>query len=296
MKNEPLISVIIPMYNAEEYISNCISSILKTSVPIELIIVDDESTDKSVGVVKSIVDDRIKLFSKVNEGAFMAWRYGLSKSVGKYVVFVDADDYLEPSVFDFIKETIETYEYDLIVYGMEIIKKDSKMLFPFNIGEGEYIGKNFQDILPKLIPNYNSESILSSRCNKAFKRNILTEIDFSYLNGTRFLEDMAVVYTYVYFIKSMFVSHTAYYKYNQLENSVSHRGSNNELISNYVDVIRLNNFFDKNSKDINSDYSRRLYFKSYFILFNKMLSCKKYGLAKVVLEDQRFYNLFKETK
>ena len=92
---KPLISIIIPIYNAEKYISDTIiSCIEQTYVYIEIILIDDGSTDNTYEVIKSFSDPRICYYKKVNEGAAMARNYGISKSKGQLLQFLDHDDVL----------------------------------------------------------------------------------------------------------------------------------------------------------------------------------------------------------
>jgi glycosyltransferase involved in cell wall biosynthesis len=92
----PLISVIIPLYNAEKYISECITSVLNQSWPnIEVIVVDDGSKDNSLAVAKSFECDNVKVFSQENKGASAARNKGLAVAKGDYIQFLDADDLLK---------------------------------------------------------------------------------------------------------------------------------------------------------------------------------------------------------
>lgn len=95
MKNDIRLSVIIPVYNVENYIEECILSVLNQSISnMEVIVVDDESTDNTIRKIKSINDDRIKLYSRKKCGVAAARNYGLRVANGKYIAFMDSDDFL----------------------------------------------------------------------------------------------------------------------------------------------------------------------------------------------------------
>ena len=97
MTEQPLVSVIIPLYNAEVYVAQCIESVLaQTWKNLELIIIDDGSKDKSVEIAKKFESVNVKIFSQVNKGASAARNYGLKEANGAYVQFLDADDLLSP--------------------------------------------------------------------------------------------------------------------------------------------------------------------------------------------------------
>ena len=91
----PLVSVIIPLYNAEKYIAETIQNVLnQTYQPIEVIIVDDGSKDRSLSVAKSFESEKVKVFSQTNKGASAARNYGLREAKGEFIQFLDADDLL----------------------------------------------------------------------------------------------------------------------------------------------------------------------------------------------------------
>ena len=94
MKN-PLVSIIIPNYNKEEFLSICIQSVLnQTYKNFEIIIIDNFSSDRSLDVIKKFIDPRINLFQFQNNGIIAASRnFGIKKSNGKYLAFLDSDDY-----------------------------------------------------------------------------------------------------------------------------------------------------------------------------------------------------------
>ena len=96
-----LFSVIIPLYNKQDYITRTINSVLnQTYQNFEIIVVDDGSTDKSLSVVKTIKDKRIKVFSQKNLGVSNARNKGIKQSKGNYIAFLDADDEFLPRYLD----------------------------------------------------------------------------------------------------------------------------------------------------------------------------------------------------
>ena len=102
MSREKLLSVIVPVYNVENYLSRCVDSILSQSgVTLEVLLVDDGSTDASGKICDSYAarDDRVKVIHKENGGLSSARNTGLDRASGDYVTFVDSDDYLEPEAY-----------------------------------------------------------------------------------------------------------------------------------------------------------------------------------------------------
>ena len=110
-----MITVIIPAYNAAKTIVCCVESLLsQTYRDWELIIIDDGSTDNTLGVCQSLHDRRIQAYHKKNGGVSSARNYGLTYAKGEYIAFVDADDYLEPMYLEHLNQGCD---YDLSITG-----------------------------------------------------------------------------------------------------------------------------------------------------------------------------------
>ena len=113
-----LISIIIPVYNVEKYLRQCLDSVLsQTYTNYEVIMVDDGSTDSSYDICLeySIKDSRFKSFQKENGGASSARNIGLDKADGKYVFFLDSDDWIDKNTFQSLLEIAEAEETDFVV-------------------------------------------------------------------------------------------------------------------------------------------------------------------------------------
>lgn len=119
-----LISIIIPVYNAEKYLKECLASVLsQTYSNLEVICVNDGSKDNSLSILEeyAIKDNRIRVFSKENEGkgAAGARNLGLSKATGEYVMFLDSDDFFEPDLVETLVSAVEEYDADLVSCGAD---------------------------------------------------------------------------------------------------------------------------------------------------------------------------------
>lgn len=115
-----MISIIVPIYNVEDYIETCIDSIVKqTYRDLQIILVDDGSTDKSGDKCDEWAkhDDRIVVFHKSNGGLMSAWKYGVEKSSGDYIGFVDGDDWIDTNMYEVLLERIEAEQADLVLCG-----------------------------------------------------------------------------------------------------------------------------------------------------------------------------------
>ena len=112
------VSVIVPLYNQEKYIKRCILSICKQSYNnIEVIIVNDGSTDKSLEIVEKICkqDSRVIVHNQINSGVSIARKTGIQKASGKYIIFVDSDDYLLPNAIIRLLSTIERTNTSMVI-------------------------------------------------------------------------------------------------------------------------------------------------------------------------------------
>ena len=118
MKNRPIISIIVPVYNVESYLERCINSILnQTFKNFELILVDDGSTDKSGEICDSFAgyDKRIRVIHKKNGGLSSARNVGLDVSIGKYIGFVDSDDWIDEFMYEKLYRNMIKTKSDIVI-------------------------------------------------------------------------------------------------------------------------------------------------------------------------------------
>ena len=116
---KPLVSVIIPVYNVEQYLRQCLDSVVnQTLKDIEIICVNDSSTDNSLAILNEYAarDSRIKVITQPNGGAGAARNNGLSASTGKYLSFLDSDDFFEPDMLELAYEKAEEDKADFVVF------------------------------------------------------------------------------------------------------------------------------------------------------------------------------------
>lgn len=114
------VSVIVPVYNAEKYLPQCLDSLLKqTYTNIEVILIDDGSTDKSLAICQSYAnkDNRIMIHSIENSGVSTARNLGIDCATGEYITFVDSDDWAEPNMLECVVNNIEQTESDLVIWS-----------------------------------------------------------------------------------------------------------------------------------------------------------------------------------
>ena len=122
--SKPLVSVLIPVYNVEDYLERCLDSVLnQTLTQIEVICVNDGSTDRSPEILKEYQenDSRIVIVNKQNGGLPSARNAGIEKARGEYVGFVDSDDYVQPNMFEKLYKTAKAEKSDVVICGANIL-------------------------------------------------------------------------------------------------------------------------------------------------------------------------------
>ena len=170
-KTIPAVSIVIPMYNAEKYIGECLDSILaQTFTDFEVIIVDDCSTDKSCEIVKSYIEthtgtDKLKLVRrKTNSGASGIPRYdGLLLSRGEYVSFIDSDDIITKTALEELYPIAKKFDADVV---------HCERYFQFNDGEKNFTLKGYQKGTLVKEPTLITED-LTERVKNLYEKNFL---------------------------------------------------------------------------------------------------------------------------
>lgn len=120
-----MVSIVIPVYNTSKYLSECLNSLInQTYENLEIVCVDDESTDNSLDILKRYagVDSRIKVYSKKNDhkgGAASARNFGLEKATGKYIMFLDSDDFFEIDMIEKMVEKAEKNQAEIVICGAQ---------------------------------------------------------------------------------------------------------------------------------------------------------------------------------
>lgn len=183
MKRKPLISIVVPIYNVEEYIHECIESLLaQTYTNLDIILVNDGTPDSSMDVIKDLVkDDRVTIVNQHNQGLSAARNTGLIYAKGEYIAFVDSDDKVKP---DFIKDLYRKAQ----ITGADITRGSFRD-FDGNIPEGWVCDFNIQpsvgvEALAKLLEQDVSFVVWPS----LYKTSFLKENNLEFMNGI-LLED-----------------------------------------------------------------------------------------------------------
>lgn len=251
------ISIVIPVYNMEKYLSQCIQSIVsQTYKDLEIIFVDDGSIDCSRKICDeyALKDSRIKVVHKKNGGLVSARQAGIQIASGEYIGFVDADDWIEPDMYQTLCDAAKCENADIVAEGIIDDFGGNCITVLNQVEAGVY---QTQDEREKLYENmiccmeFFGIGIQPYLCNKIFRREIvvkhMTKIPLSVQVG----EDAAAVYPMLAMAKSIVILDTVHYHYCHHTNSMmmGNRNENRE----YDNAVLLHSWLIKSFKELGID-------------------------------------------
>lgn len=211
MNKSPQISVIVPVYNLEKYLPQCIESILfQTLDDFELILVDDGSLDHSGDICKEYAakDNRVKVFRQKNLGVSTARNKGLEKARGKYIVFVDADDYVRPNYLQDLFEALPPGENEaLVIESVTKLYPDSKKIV-CSLPNLELSAKSIYKLLTEL-----SDKNIGYSAAKLYNKNIIDRNKIAFIPTVSLLEDYFFLLDYALNAETVIVRNISNYIY-----------------------------------------------------------------------------------
>lgn len=221
-----LISVIVPIYNSQLYLKECINSLInQTFNNLEIVLVDDGSTDGS-GLIcdtYAAMDERIQVIHKKNEGLVLARKTGMDVAKGKYVTFVDSDDYIELNAYEQIIDKMGDSEPDMVLFGLIEEYRGIYNQKINHIKEGMYLKNDILElILPNMLSygNYFEFGILPNLVCKLIKREFLSKVQLNIDKMITVGEDAAHTFQLIPFATSIISMDYAPYHYCRREDSM----------------------------------------------------------------------------
>lgn len=287
----PQVSIIIPIYNSEKYLKKCLDSILNQDLSaIEIICIDDGSQDGSWQILQDYAarDQRLCCYTQPNQGVSSARNYGLSHATGKYILFVDADDYLAENCLAELSAIATKNNLDMLVFGYYHINNG-------NISESAFI-KIWKEKLPHtpFSFEFNQSFLLNgSVWNKLISRKLIEAAKATFPPNVAYAEDTIFCFRLYPFIKKMQILPKAFYYYQNHESDSLSCETNVfstlfNLFSKFISTVPSTqtlaamdywcNFFTwnllkKEEKLTNSDYAIMQNFLQKFNAFDKK-SCR----------------------
>ena len=267
----PKVSVIVPVYNTENYIEKCLNSLVnQTLEDIEIIVINDGSTDDSENLIDKFIGkypNKIKYYKKENGGLSDARNYGLNYVTGEYIGFIDSDDYIELSMYEKMYKLAQNEQAD-------IVECDFTWEYPdkIKIDTGiEY--KDKEDL-------FTNSRVMA--CNKIFKKDIIDDIKFP--KGLRY-EDVEFFYKLLPNVNKIAVLKEPLYYYIQRESSISNLQNERTaeiftILNNILEFYKEKNIYDKFKIELEYMYIRFLLGSS----FLRMVKIKDKKVRKDLLQ------------
>ena len=276
MNNEtgktPYFSVLVPVYNTEKYLDDCVSSVLKQGfTDYELLLVDDGSDEKCLSKLDSLqgTDPRVRILKKEHLGLMHTRRYGIQHASGSHIIFLDSDDMLEPDALQTVYGAFEQYRCDGVFYGISRFS-----------GEG-YLDEEKLCSEPKIITDKRElyltcllDDTYNSLCVKSVLRSVFDGRDYTPYYHIQSGEDLLQSLEILQNCSSVVLLPDVLYRYRQTEESITHirlpdRYSLEMTIpSMLLDFLKKENAFGKEDYDA----FRRVYAK--FVLDKVITVCR----------------------
>lgn len=246
------ISVIIPVYNVEKYIEQCINSLLnQTLKDCEFIFVNDGSKDSSKEIIEKYkaLDDRIILINQENQGVSIARNNGLKVAKGEYLGFVDADDYIEPDMYETLYNAAIEDCCDVVLSNWKHEISGNFITKNYKFPKNTLLDRTFINNI--ILPYFLEEEDLNTACNKLYKNQIIKENNIQFPERVALGEDGVFNMRVFCNAKSLkYIDYAGYY-YREVEGSATRNLLNKDYFKRALEVYKTDL---KTICNINIDY------------------------------------------
>lgn len=255
---EDLVSIIVPVYNTEKYIKECIHSLInQTYKNIEIILIDDGSTDQSYSILEVYQkkDSRIRVIHRENKGTIYTRLEGVQLANGKYLLFVDSDDWIEKETIEYCMNVAKQYQVDLVRFNMVREMILEKQTIPI---KGPYLTDKYvpkeefkQYFYPVIMTQYTCNPICGQLLKKELFYNICLQ-EYEVKMGDDLLTNLEI---YDHLNSILFVN-SYFYHYRCTENSITTSKSVEKIKSNLKDTFIVYSKILEKLKQWNMDTSK----------------------------------------
>jgi len=271
------ISVIIPVYNTEVYLEECLDSMIAQEFEDwECLLIDDGSTDRSSSICDLYVsrDIRFKAFHIENSGVSAARNMGIEYASGTYIAFIDSDDTVDKEYLSELYKAMTKIEAELIVCGMKLVRPSGTEINTATHGLITF-GKENSDHFVEL----NRKFLLYGPVVKLYHSDIIKSNKIRFPLGVQYGEDLIFNFKYIEYVTNIFVIDSPNYNYRILsEGSLSSSAHSRDFATNYRQWKIIRSFFEKkkiNSPDAQIYLSNRLWGIAYDLIMSDKISIKK---------------------
>ena len=282
-QDKPTLSIIVPVFNTEKYVSECIDSIVKQDMSeCELLVIDDGSTDNSLKICDLFAQKHknIEVIHTKNRGVSSARNIGIAKASGDYIWFVDSDDILESKAIKIIRDNYEK-KYDMLAFGInEFDKKNcqSRIYEP-----GEIDGET---AISRVIADNDLRGYLF---NKVFKLDIIKKNNIRFDENIKTCEDLLFCVEYLKHAKKISVLKDVLYNYRQRRGGAIHSGLNASQATALDAFLKIEEKCKPGSLKVKS---RALFVKAFY-KYRPIISKTERGTySKKVKQFSQDYRLF----
>lgn len=233
---KPFISIIIPVYNTEKYLTQCIESVLaQTYTHYEILLIDDESPDQAGKLCDSYSEkyEHIKTVHKKNGGLISAWTEGVKHSRGEYLCFLDSDDWIDSGMLSDMAAKIDMHYNRQIISGNYVIERENGAEKKSSAGKpGEYTGCRLEQEIKEKVLGEEDRTIILSRCMKLISRSLITE-NIKFCNEKiRMGEDVNIMLPAILDADRIYLMEEGYYYHYRFVNSSMAHGYDRALVEN----------------------------------------------------------------
>lgn len=256
----PLISIIIPCYNVQQYLEKCIGSVYDQKLSeseFEVIIINDGSTDQSGSIAKELVQNKsnAKIISQKNKGLGGARNTGILNAKSDYLLFLDADDWLLPNVLPSLLNSAKENQLDLLEFSAQGINSIGKICYHFS---------NRSAVFSSGFKYYNKVRYMNSACNKIYRRDFLRENNIFFLERI-FIEDFEFNTRCLINAKKVKATDLLISQFLQSENSITRntdQANRKKMVADFLQVIKItDNLYKSELNTFENDfYLERLNF------------------------------------
>ena len=252
------VSIIVPVYNVEEYLSECLDSLVNQTLrDIEIIVVNDGTKDNSQKIIDKYTKKykNVKAYKKENGGLSSARNYGLKYANGEYIAFVDSDDWIETDMYEKMYNKAVENDFDMVVCGLRYVYEDNykNKCVSSNIKNDIYTRRGIKKSMLNIYP---------AAWNKIFNKRLFDHKVF--FKEKVWFEDVEFIYRLYPYINSVGVIDETFYNYRQREGSIT--STFDERLFNYIDnfngiveYYKENNFYDEYRDELEYCYVRYIY-------------------------------------
>lgn len=261
-----LVSVIVPVYNVEQYLNKCVDSIInQTYGNIEIILVDDGSADNSGKICDkySLNDKRVKVIHKSNGGLSDARNRGIDISRGKYLAFIDSDDWIEPDMIEKMYNNAIENNADISICQYEIVRSREATI---DNNPGKTIVYEGTDAI---LAMYKEAVFASHACNKLYKRELFAGIRYPV---GKLYEDQFTTYKLIWNSKRIVYTEKKYYYYYMRNDSIVNKRFDERDLHVLHATEGVAEFFKVRFKEV-VPYIYYAWINNYITMFIKAVSC-----------------------